>query len=138
MKFVLDTNAVSAAMKGEPNVLARMRAVGKKNLGVPEPVYAEVVYGIERLAKSKRRAALQTRYEAVFKELGSVPWTHAVTEHYGLVKAQLEHKGKRIEDFDAAIAAHALATGAILVTANIDHMARVPGLVIEDWLDPID
>lgn len=138
MKFVLDTNAVSAAMKGESNVLARMRAVGKKNLGVPEPVYAEVVYGIERLPKSKRRVALQARYEAIFKELGSVPWTHAVTEHYGLIKARLEHKGKRIEDFDAAIAAHALATGAILVTANIDHMARVPGLVIEDWLASLE
>jgi tRNA(fMet)-specific endonuclease VapC len=36
-------------------------------------------------------------------------------------------------DFDAAIAAHALASGATLVTANLDHMARVPGLQIEDW-----
>jgi len=38
-----------------------------------------------------------------------------------------------VEDFDAAIAAHALASGAKLVTANLDHMARVPGLQIEDW-----
>ena len=34
---------------------------------------------------------------------------------------------------DAAIAAHALASGATLVTTNLDHMARVPGLQIEDW-----
>ena len=38
-----------------------------------------------------------------------------------------------IEDFDAAIAAQALAIGATLVTANIEHMTRIPGLRIEDW-----
>ncbi len=138
MKYVLDTNAVSAAMKGEPRVLQRMQAAGKKSLGVPEPVYAELAYGIERLPKSKRRSQLQIRYEAIFNELGSVLWDHSVTEYYGLIKAQLERKGKRIEDFDAAIAAHALANGAVLVTANIEHMARVPGLTVEDWLEPFD
>lgn len=50
-----------------------------------------------------------------------------------MIKASLEKKGKRIEDFDAAIAAHALATGAVLVTANLDDMVRVAGLVVEDW-----
>lgn len=137
MKYVLDTNAVSAAMKGEPGLLRRMQVAGKKNLGIPEPVYAELAYGIERLPKSKRRSQLQSRYDAIYNELGSIAWDHSVTEHYGLIKAQLERKGRRIEDFDAAIAAHALAKGAVLVTADIEHMARVPGLVIEDWLEPL-
>jgi hypothetical protein len=33
---------------------------------------------------------------------------------------------------NAAIAAHAVASGAKLLTANLDHLARVPGLQIED------
>jgi tRNA(fMet)-specific endonuclease VapC len=45
----------------------------------------------------------------------------------------LERRGTRIEDFDAAIAAHALALDAILVTANVDRMIRVPNLRVEDW-----
>ena len=44
--------------------------------------------------------------------------------------------GQRIEDFDAAIAAHALATDAVLVTATLDDMVRVPGLRVEDWCGP--
>jgi len=51
-----------------------------------------------------------------------------------LIKAALERKGQRIEDFDAAMAAHALAVGAILVTANLDDMTRVPDLKVEDWV----
>jgi tRNA(fMet)-specific endonuclease VapC len=39
----------------------------------------------------------------------------------------------RIEDFDAAIAAHALAGGATLVTSNGRHMTGIPGLRVEDW-----
>lgn len=36
-------------------------------------------------------------------------------------------------NFDAAIAAHASARGAVLVTADRTHMPRIPSLVIEDW-----
>lgn len=45
----------------------------------------------------------------------------------------LERIGERIEDFDAAVAAHAVAANCILVTANPKHMTRVRGLEIEDW-----
>ena len=58
-----------------------------------------------------------------------------MSEHYGSIKATLERKGRRIEDFDAAIAAHALATGAVLVTADHTHMTRVYGLAVEEWLE---
>ncbi len=137
MNYVLDTNAVSAAMKGDPNVLERMRGAGRKKMAVPEPVYAEIAYGIERLPKSKKRSKLLALYSAIYEELGSMSWTHEVTQHFASVKSTLEHKGKRIEDFDAAIAAHALAAGAILVTADVNHMERVSGLKVEDWAAPL-
>jgi predicted nucleic acid-binding protein len=39
----------------------------------------------------------------------------------------------RIEDLDVAIAAHAQANDAALVTANLKHMAAVLGLLVENW-----
>ena len=66
-------------------------------------------------------------------EIGRAQWTDAVSERFGLIKAALERKGQRLEDFDAAIAAHALAEGATLVTANLGDMTRIPGLTTEDW-----
>lgn len=133
MRYLLDTNAVSALMKGEPRVRERLRAVSHRDVAIPQPVVAEIAYGIERLPRSKRRDALQERFDLLRAELARAPWTDAVSDHFGVVKAALERRGERIEDFDAAIAAHALAEGAVLVTANLDHMVRVPGLTVEDW-----
>jgi tRNA(fMet)-specific endonuclease VapC len=133
VKYILDTNAVSALMKGDRAVLARLERVPKSDVLVPQPVLAEIAYGIERLPRSKRREALQDRFELVRAELQRIEWTDEVSQRFGAIKATLERKGQRIEDFDAAIAAHAGEPGATLVTANMDDMARVPGLKVEDW-----
>ena len=136
MKYLLDTNALSALMRGDPRVTARLRHVARGDVGVPQPVLAEIAYGIERLPRSKRRTALRDRFELLRSEIARVAWTDDVSECFGAIKADLEKHGTRIEDFDAAIAAHALANRAILVTANLDDMARVPGSVVEDWSEP--
>jgi tRNA(fMet)-specific endonuclease VapC len=136
VRYVLDTNAVSALIRGEPVITARLERVGRADVGVPQPALAEISYGIERLPPSRRRETLQERLDLVRAELPRVPWTDRVTERFGAIKATLERKGRRTEDFDAAIAAHALAEGATLVTADNDDMARVPGLTVEDWTVP--
>jgi tRNA(fMet)-specific endonuclease VapC len=131
--YVLDTNAVSALMKGTPPVVERLAASTPAEVAIPQPVLAEIAFGIERLPRSKRRTSLQARFDLVSAELPRAEWTDAVSQAFGRIKAMLERRGTRIEDFDAAIAAHALSLEATLVTANLDHMVRVPGLRVEDW-----
>jgi predicted nucleic acid-binding protein len=57
VKYVLDTNAVSALMKGTAAVIERLAATAPADVAVPQPVLAEIAFGIERLPRSKRRAA---------------------------------------------------------------------------------
>ena len=133
MKYVLDTNVFSALMQGQAAAVDRLAAVGRGDVSVPQPVLAEIAYGIERLPQSRRRSALQERFDLLGSQLVRCPWTDEVSEAFGRIKAQLEKRGQRIEDFDAAIAAHAAATGATLVTANVRQMMRVPGLLMENW-----
>ena len=130
---VLDTNAVSALMRGDQRVIARLRQLDRSEVAVPQPVLAEIAYGVARLPRSRRRADLERRAEIIQSEIPRADWTDAVSTAFGTIKAALERAGKRIEDFDAAIAAHALAVGGTLVTANVEQMTRVPGLAIEDW-----
>jgi predicted nucleic acid-binding protein len=134
MKYVLDTNTVSAVMRSDAGVLKRLKESNRRDVLVPQPVVAEIAYGIARLPKSKRRHLLEERFAVIAATFERIEWTDPVSTAFGEIKARLERKGRSIEDFDAAIAAHAIANAATLVSANVRHMAGVPNLLLEDWL----
>ena len=93
MTYVLDTNAVSALMRGSAAVVERLAATAPADVAVPQPVLAEIAYGIERLARSKRRVALQARFDLLCSELPRADWNDTVNQMYGRVKASRERRG---------------------------------------------
>jgi tRNA(fMet)-specific endonuclease VapC len=135
MSFVLDTVVVSALMRGEPAVVRRLLAVEPSEVFVPQPVVAEIRYGLARLPRSRRRARLEERARELLSALPRAAWNDEVSARFGATKADLERRGERLEDFDVAIAAHALAADATLVTANVRDLGRIRGLRIEDWTE---
>lgn len=135
MRYVLDTNVVSALMKGNAAALARLEGASREDVSIPQPVMAEIAYGIARLPDSKRKDRLARRYAWIREEIARSSWTDEVSEAFGSVKAKLERRGALVEDFDIAIAAHAVATGSVLASADSSHMPRIPGLIVEDWTD---
>ena len=62
-----------------------------------------------------------------------VSWTDEVSRAFGRVKSDLERRGVRLEDFDVAVAAHAIAARATLVTDDVGHMGRVSVLRVASW-----
>lgn len=133
MRYVLDTNAVSALMRGDAATVTRLAAEPRTAVLVPQPVLAEISYGIARLRASKRRRMLEAAFARLALVLPRAPWTDDVSQRFAETKAVLERRGVRLEDFDVAIAAHALALDAVLVSSNLQHMRRVPDLSCEDW-----
>lgn len=133
MKYVLDTNTLSLLMAGDPSVSERLLAQARTDVLLPQPVVAEVAYGLARLASSKRRRRLEQRFDLFLEELPRAAWTDEVSRAFGRVKADLERRGESLEDFDVAVAAHALALDATLVTDDLDHMKRVRELKLTNW-----
>lgn len=133
MKYVLDTNTLSLAMKGDRAVGARLLTLPRTDVLVPQPVIAEIRYGLSRLKKSKRRDALTQRFDLFFDRAMRAEWTDEVSRAFGLLKFDLERKGTRLEDFDVAIAAHAIVLDGALVSTNEKHLARIPNLRLENW-----
>lgn len=131
--YALDTNTLSAAMNGHDGVVSRMSEIPHANVFAAQPAWAEIAYGIARLPRSRRREWLEERRDIVQQSVQQMPWSDDVTIVFGDLKSKLEKQGVRLEDFDLAIAAHAVAAGAVLVTSNTKHMKRVPGLTVEDW-----
>ncbi|OEU64740.1 MAG: hypothetical protein BBJ57_10990 [Desulfobacterales bacterium PC51MH44] len=55
------------------------------------------------------------------------------SEYFGRIKADLESRGKLIDDFDIAIAAIAISHKCCVITANMDHFRRINGLKSKNW-----
>lgn len=135
MKYVLDTNTISFLMRGDPSVARQLGARSRTDVVLPQAAICEIEYGLARLPRSSRQRKLRETFDRIRGELGRVEWTDRVSRAFGETKASLERRGSPLEDFDVAVAAHALALGAALVTDNVSDMGRIPGLKLENWLE---
>jgi tRNA(fMet)-specific endonuclease VapC len=109
----------------EQCVIARARIV------ISAITYSEMRFGtIGPKAKAKHTQMV----DAFVKRLDSVvPWDAAAVDQTTQIHAVLRSAGTPIGNNDAAIAGHAIALRAVLVTNNAREFQRVPGLTFEDW-----
>jgi predicted nucleic acid-binding protein len=133
VSYVLDTNVVSALMRGDSTTEERLLRESPTSVYLTQPVIAEVRYGLARLPRSRRRTELTSRFELLTNALPRQTWSDDVSARYGVLKAALELSGTRLEDFDLAIAAHALTLRARLATRNVKHFSRIADLEIDHW-----
>ncbi|NTZ41406.1 PIN domain-containing protein [Enterobacter sp. JMULE2] len=72
--------------------------------------------------------ALAARLDAI------LPWDRAAVDATTEIKVALRQAGTPIGPNATAIAGHAIAAGAVLVTNNVREFERVSGLVLENWV----
>ncbi len=130
--YLVDTNILIYGLNGHERVMARLREVASVPKAVSVISYGELLYGAQ---KSARPAANLARVRRLREILPIADVTPAVMETFGLLKADLEAGGRRLDDFDLVIASTALTLGYRLVTNNEKHFARIEGLALESWLD---
>lgn len=132
---MLDTCICSFIMREQPEaVLKRLeQAVLRRHRIVVSPItYAEMRFGCTGKKASPRHAQL---VDAFCSRLDAVlAWDRAAVDATTEIRAVLAAAGTPIGSNDAAIAGHAIASGAILVTNNVREFERVPGLQYEDWV----
>ena len=135
--YLLDTNVISHVMRN-PTGLVAQRIFGREehegNSGVCTSlvVQCELLFGLHKLPNPK----WERQYHRAMASITVEPLDQEVVAHYATVRAYLEAKGQPIGPNDTLIAAHALALGATLVTADAEF-TRVPGLKVENWLQPL-
>lgn len=132
MVYLLDTDISSYVIKQRsPSVLAKFESVHADNLSVSIITVAELRYGVERSSSARINIS---HVEAYCAKLLIWPWDFDAAVHYARIRFQLEKQGTPLAHMDLMIAAHALALNAVLVTNNIKHFDRVPGLKVETWV----
>jgi tRNA(fMet)-specific endonuclease VapC len=134
MRYVLDTTAFSAIMRRDEHLLTFLKQYRPGDIATVPPVVAEIHYGIKRLDNfSKKYLLLQSERDRLLSIIKVLPWLPESSEYFGSIKADLESRGKIIDDFDIAIAAIAISHNYGVITANLDHFQRINGLESENW-----
>lgn len=132
LRYLLDTNICIYVIKHRPPSVRERFNAEQGRMAISSITLAELAHGAE---KSQRPAATLAVVEDFCSRLVVLPYAEAAAWHYGSVRAALERLGTPIGVNDLHIAAHARSAGLVLVSNNLREFERVPGLLMENWLD---
>jgi tRNA(fMet)-specific endonuclease VapC len=134
MRFMLDTNICIYIIKRKPaQVLSRFQTLEVHQVGISAITLSELEYGI---AKSSNRHQNSEALMGFLAPLEIVPYNDLAAYHYGEIRAYLEVKGHPIGAMDLLIGAHARSLSVPLVTNNVREFSVIPGLSVENWIEP--
>jgi tRNA(fMet)-specific endonuclease VapC len=130
LRFMLDTDTVSFALRGEGEVSRRLLLEAPSTVCISSITLSELAFGAARRGSPK----LGRLIEGFAAAVQVLSFDGAAAWKFGEIAAELMRAGNPIGDFDALIAAHALSRDLTLVTNNRKHFGLVPALRTENWL----
>jgi toxin FitB len=138
--IILDTNVLSELMRHNPHpsVSAWIANQSAGELSTTSITEAEIFYGIELLAKGKRREQLLAAADAMFNEdlAGRVHgFDSDAARAFSKIAARRRGIGKPISHADAQIAAIAQVRTAKLATRNVDDFQHCGIELVNPWIE---
>jgi tRNA(fMet)-specific endonuclease VapC len=131
VQYLLDTNVISDFVRGERQVLTRVKGCPPDMLAVSTITVMEIEYGLALQTGRTRR--LRPLIEALIGGMKVLPFTVADAGATAMVRASLRRRGRPIGPYDVLLAGCALSRGLIFVTANAEEFERVDGMAVENW-----
>jgi tRNA(fMet)-specific endonuclease VapC len=106
------------------------RLAADENLYLSSVVVFELAYGAQ---KGRWRKANLELLDEFLLDFIIAPFDEKAARTGGVLRTELERKGRPVGPMDTLIAAHAVSLGMPLVTHNTAELSRVPGLKVENW-----
>ncbi|WP_353198697.1 type II toxin-antitoxin system VapC family toxin [Sandarakinorhabdus sp.] len=121
-RWLLDSNIAIYLLQGNaPHALARLNNCPLGSVVTSSICLGEMLIGLRPVEV----AGLQRLLAIISVE----PFDEAAARLYATLPF-------RRASYDRLIAAHALSCGLTIVTANLADFADIPGLAVEDWMQP--
>jgi predicted nucleic acid-binding protein len=132
--WLFDTDAISEVLRPKPAELymAWLRTIAVDEQLTTSITVGELYWGAHCSAARERH--LRKIEEVLLPALRVLPYDAKAAKRFGELKALLDDQGTPLADADLQIAAIALAEGHELVTGNLRHFSRIPGLRINTAL----
>ncbi len=134
IRYLLDTNICIYLINKKPEpVISHLKRVLKSGVALSSITLSELEYGVEKSQRPHENSVSLMKFLLPFDILA---YDEKAANHYGVIRADLERKGKVIGNMDMLIAAHAQSMNLTLVTNNEKEFRRIPNLSIENWIRP--
>ena len=131
MRYLLDTSIAIHAGAARIEVIEKFRERAGA-LVTSSLVLTELSRGLYK--RPAHHGVRRMQLEILLQQVLVLDFDTSAAEAYGRILSGLGWvKGR---DFDRMIAAHAISSRSILVTANEPDFRDIPGLMIENWLLP--
>jgi tRNA(fMet)-specific endonuclease VapC len=134
-KYLLDTNICVHFLKGEFNLQNKIDEVGFENCFISELTIAELLFGVENSAESKKEQNLQNVNNLKLSFGIRIIPINPCFELYAKEKARLRRQGTPIGEFDLIIGCTAITNQMIMTTRNIKHLEKIENIILENWID---
>jgi tRNA(fMet)-specific endonuclease VapC len=135
LKYLLDTNIVIYVIKRRPIEVLGLFNEHAGRMAMSAITLSELYHGAEKSAKVSQNLEVIEEFSSLIDVL---PYSVKASAHYGSIRSVLERVGQPIGVNDLHIAAHARSEGLVVVTNNVSEFARVPGLMVENWVTPLN
>jgi tRNA(fMet)-specific endonuclease VapC len=129
--YLLDTNTVSyIANDRSPAARRTLRDIeSPSRTAVSAITQGELLYG---LARKPDAVKIHRAVHVVLANVEILPWDSQAARTYGDLRAQISALGKALTPLDTLIAAHAIATNAVLVTSD-KALSHIEALQTVNW-----
>ena len=135
--YLLDTDTISGliARRPSPDLVAKFVSIPAEQKHISSITLAELLFGAFRLGQNG--GGLLARIETIIQEVhGVLPFDEGAARRFAQIRAELEGAGTPLHESDLRIGSIALSNSFIIVTGNVRHFRRIPGVAIENWLQP--
>ena len=130
--YLLDTNICIYIINKSPiSVINKIKTFNPSQIKLSSISLGELEYGV---SKSKFRERNRNALIDFVSGFDIIDFNDNDAELFGLIRADLEKRGKVIGPYDMQIAAQALSRDLIFVTNNVDEFNRILNLKIENWI----
>ena len=127
MDYLLDTSVIIAYLRRRPGVVEYITSL-EGELSTSFVCVAELYEGVYKSLNSESAESGIQVFCSGLSDIFSLDFEIAKT--FGRIKTTLQSIGQVIDDLDILIATTALTRDKILITLNIKHFSRIPGLKI--------
>ena len=135
MRYLLDTNVLSEAVKTNPDksVMKNFER-NQDEMVTAAPVWHELQFGCQRLPRSRKKEVIASFLnDIVRRTMLILPYDDRAAEWHAMERARLSSRGITPSFVDGQIAAIAKVNGLILVTRNIDDFEPFSEFKLENW-----